>query len=117
MSDDICNICGDLKNDKYIHKLQCGHEFHYECILKTFLSSTNKLCPLCRSLENDLPIVNGLKKIYPNIHYKVGQKVEHNNIPCKHILKTGKNKGNHCNNKCKVGYMYCGKHVPKLPAS
>ena len=63
MAEALCNICGDLKNDKFMYKLNCGHDFHYECILKTFLLSTNKLCPLCRTYEDSLPIINGLKKI------------------------------------------------------
>ena len=113
MSEDLCNICGDLKKDKFMLKLECGHEFHYECILKTFLSSTSKLCPICRKYVDKLPIVNGLKKLYPDIHEPCSYK----SIPCKHILMTGKNKGKECNNKCKIGYGYCGKHVPKSQAS
>ena len=36
---DLCDICGDLKSTGFIQKLDCGHEFHYECILKSFKSS------------------------------------------------------------------------------
>ena len=111
MSEDICNICGDLKNDKYMYKLLCGHDFHYECVLKTFLSSTNKLCPLCRTYIVSLPIINGLKKVYPNIHYKGSDKIIYKSKLCNHILKTGKNKGNICGKKSKLGYFKCGKHI------
>ena len=62
-----CAICGLLLKDKYTHKLVCSHEFHYECLLKTFQlnnSSYHKKnhCPYCRHKCDYLPPVNGLKK-------------------------------------------------------
>ena len=59
---DLCDICGDLKSTGFIQKLDCGHEFHYECILKSFKSSKDYLnsCPICRQHQNRLPIINGL---------------------------------------------------------
>ena len=35
MNEEECPICGDDLNSKYIHKLDCGHEFHYECLFKS----------------------------------------------------------------------------------
>ena len=29
---DLCDICGDFKSTGFIQKLDCGHEYHYECI-------------------------------------------------------------------------------------
>ena len=54
---DLCDICGDLKSTGFIQKLDCGHEFHYECILKSFKSSKDYLnsCPICRQHQNRLP--------------------------------------------------------------
>ena len=50
MTDELCMICGDKLSDKYIQKLDCGHEYHYECILKSFQTSQehNNVCPYCR---------------------------------------------------------------------
>ena len=50
---DVCDICGDLKSSSYIQRLDCGHEFHYECILRCFKSSKSysNLCPICRQPE------------------------------------------------------------------
>ena len=49
---DLCDICGDLKSTGFIQKLDCGHEFHYECLIKSFNHSYNverdRKCPDCR---------------------------------------------------------------------
>ena len=58
-----CSICGDPLNKLFSHKLGCGHEFHYECLQKSFICMKNNNCPYCRSGNNLLPLVNGLKKI------------------------------------------------------
>ena len=36
--------------------------------------------------------------------------IQYENIKCQYVLKSGKNKDNKCNNNCKLGYNYCGKH-------
>jgi len=110
---DICDICGDLKSTGFIQKLDCGHEFHYECILKSFKSSKDYLnsCPICRQHQNRLPIINGLKKLEFGIHFGIHEDAVIKNEPCMHILKTGKNKGTICNNNCKLGYNVCGRHL------
>ena len=45
---DMCSICWCNLNDQQIHKLECGHKFHTECIIKWFRYGTNKDCPYCR---------------------------------------------------------------------
>lgn len=128
-----CAICGLSLSDGYVHKLECGHEFHYECLLKSFKSKTsnysyykknNNNCPYCRSSNNILPIINGLKKIEVGIHIKVNdfyknkglgtvynnKLINLQNVPCKAILKKGKRAGETCGKCCKLGSYYCGSH-------
>ena len=50
---DLCDICGDTKCSKFIQKLDCGHEFHYECILTTFKLDKYNTCPICRQKCED----------------------------------------------------------------
>jgi len=113
-SEKSCIICGEEKNKHFIHKLDCGHDFHYECIVKCFKSCMKDMrCPYCRSNQNNkqLPIVNGIKKYHKGIHYTENlNEIKYENIKCQYILKSGKNKDNKCNNNCKLGYNYCGKH-------
>ncbi|WVZ02115.1 hypothetical protein V8G54_022921 [Vigna mungo] len=46
---DICIICQDeYKNKEEIGILQCGHEYHAECV-KKWLHEKN-VCPLCKSI-------------------------------------------------------------------
>ena len=119
-----CGICGSELNDKYSHKLNCNHEYHYECLMKSF-QNTPKLkkevnhCPYCRDKAGYLPLVNGLKKAIPGVHFCswatsiIILKEEINNnysIKCKHSLTRGKNKGNLCSKNCFLGYEYCKAH-------
>ena len=56
------------------------------------------------------------KKLVRGIHYITEyEKVNYNykNIPCQHVLKSGKNKGGLCNKNCKIGSDCCGKHFKK----
>jgi len=120
-NEEECSICGiDLK-DKYQYKLPCNHTFHYECLLKTFVSLNkdtykyNNNCPYCRDKCGYLPIVNGLTKIKVGIHVSKKEEITYNcnHISCQAILQRGKNKGNQCNKKCLLGYEYCGLHKKK----
>lgn len=86
--DDICNICSDVL-DINITKLKCGHIFHYNCIKMSYKYSNYTECPYCRQ--------NGGKLV----------KIEE---LCYALIKTGKNKGQQCKNKIKIG-KYCGKHL------
>ena len=85
MSDRICNICGDclddLENEDEIEKLNCGHEYCYECILGWFqqlLKDTKKKggesfylkknqCPTCSKKSEYLRQRNG-EKFIVDIH-------------------------------------------------
>ena len=47
MNENKCIICGEDNNKHYLHKLDCGHEFHYNCILKCFLCNKNEHSQRC----------------------------------------------------------------------
>ena len=115
MSED-CGICGLDIDDKFPYTLDCGHKFHYECLLKTFsnISYTvngkyNMQCPYCRKKSSYLPLVNGLKKINICIH-DTSNVSEFENIKCKTIMKSGKRKNEQCGANCKLGYFQCSRH-------
>ena len=102
-----CSICGLDLDDKYTHRLKCNHVFHYECLVKTFMSQPNKFgkntgntCPYCRVKVDYMPVVNGLKKMTVGVHCQRIQDVHVlENTPCKFTLKRGKNKGNTCSSR------------------
>ena len=123
MSSEECSICGVDIGDKFCYELKCSHKFHYDCLMKTFMISSNKInhnsCPYCRQNTDLLPLVNGLKKVIPGIHcnhstkefiLKKQELKENYSEPCKHILVRGKNKGNQCNKICLLGYENCKAH-------
>jgi hypothetical protein len=62
MNEDVCPICLDKLEGKPTYKIQCGHSFHTDCIMKWFRSSSGN-CPCC--LDNP----NNNKKIYQPIFY------------------------------------------------
>ena len=111
-----CAICGVALKDKYCHKLDCNHIFHYDCLMKTFLlykNDKNKFCPYCRGNcgQQPLPMVNGLRKLHIGIHcVKINEINNYANEPCKTILKRGKRKGEECGKNCKLGYTTCVAH-------
>ena len=107
---EICSICGE-GGDEVFHTLDCNHRFHYQCLLLSFRNMKDNNCPYCRSSKNVLPVINGVKKIYPQIHnvddnYILSYQVK----KCEHILTRGKNKGNQCSKNCKLGNNYCSVH-------
>jgi hypothetical protein len=112
MNEIICGICAEPLNNKFKTKLKCNHEFHYECLQNSFKKDWLKMCPYCRSENNFLPLVNGIKKIDYNIHDKTNIN-NYKNILCDHILLTGKNKGEKCNKNCMLGEFKCGNHIKK----
>lgn len=58
MSEDICPIClVNMDNSEDKIKIECGHEFHTNCIIKWFRSSRGQ-CPCC--LDNP----------FQNVHLK-----------------------------------------------
>ena len=115
-----CAICGLPLSCKYTYKLKCSHEFHYECLLKTLQSSIvynhnvkKNQCPYCRDRCGYIPAVNGLKKLTPGIH-DILMNSDFQSVKCQHILTRGKRKGLLCDKNCKIGYMYCVNHCPKI---
>lgn len=109
----ICGICGE-KNDEVFHTTKCGHTFHYSCLYSSFKNMKNNVCPYCRSTKNVLPIIPGLKKIQPLLHYHqidyTKDYKDHKVEKCCHVLTRGKNKGEQCKKNCKLGYNYCSLH-------
>ena len=67
-----CLVCYDQLTSENTTTLVCNHKFHYECIVKSYTMDTNKKksCPYCRRTSGVLPIVNGVKTITCQIHYK-----------------------------------------------
>ncbi len=126
-----CGICGLSIDEKFSHTLKCNHTFHYECLMKSF-QNTHKYkkeynhCPYCRKNSEYLPLVNGLKKVVPNVHChnntsNIKEKKEElkNNYSnrCEFLLTRGKNKGNSCGKNCNLGYNTCKTHMGKVNIS
>lgn len=112
MEVEICSICGDDINGEYPHTLACNHTFHYQCLFLSFKNLKNLDCPYCRSKNNKLPLVNGIRNINVNIHDtdNIDTFVDHK---CQMILSRGKNKGSICGKGCSLGYDYCKIHQKK----
>ena len=123
-----CGICGLEMKDKFPYQLSCNHEFHYECLMKSFqntikIKKESNHCPYCRNKAEYLPLVNGLRKVLPGVHCN-NQIISINetknilkkdySVRCQHELKRGKNKGNNCNKNCILGYTYCKTHLKKF---
>ena len=117
-----CAICGLALNEKYPHKLDCGHSFHYDCLMKSFGTynvEKNRNCPYCRKKTNYLPLIYGLKKIIPGVHcslYEIKDKKEElkgYQIKCNHVLTRGKRKHEQCGKNCKLGFKFCSFHIDK----
>jgi len=107
-----CTICSrELISNKF--SLDCGHEYHYECIynwfkktVSTMHSSKNRECPYCRKQSNYLPLKEGysyIKHLHDPIHQPI-QKI----TPCKGVTKNGL--------QCKLKGVngYCNIHKNKL---
>lgn len=128
MSEEDCGICGLELSEKFSHKLNCGHVFHYECLMKSFNNTSynkkySNICPYCRKNSSHLPLVNGLKKVIPGVHCDISnyeietlkkQLKEKYSHKCEFTLKRGKNKGNHCGKTCVLGYGYCRSHLEQM---
>ena len=78
MCDTMCSIClleisDDYNNSK---KLDCGHKFHIDCIVKWYTSNKDiKTCPLCRTTIK-IPYIfcqytnYNYKQLYTHINYR-----------------------------------------------
>lgn len=69
--ENFCEICDcKMRSDKSV-KLECGHRFHYECILESLKCGNNRMlnmqCPYCRHHIEFLPLLDGYRPIR-NIH-------------------------------------------------
>lgn len=140
-----CAICydpidfrfnGELSENTPI-KLDCGHTFHYKCILMTFKTNLNNnkfatRCPFCRKKNSHIPL---LKNQFPirNIHaeYELIKKYLHkgdfkkiyelakkynflNENKCHAIVTTGNNRGTQCKKSKKDGTHFCFIHLKKF---
>tara|TARA_B100001094_G_C18192546_1_gene808290 strand:- start:5389 stop:5772 length:384 start_codon:yes stop_codon:yes gene_type:complete len=112
METEVCSICGDDINESYPHTLECNHKFHYKCLFLSFKSLNNLDCPYCRSKNNKLPLVNGLRTINSTIH-DISNIDTFENHKCQMVLTRGKNKGKTCSKGCLLGYDYCKIHLQK----
>ena len=117
---EVCSICGEDINNKFKFKINnCNHEFHYECLMKTYQYQHRLSCPYCREKGDLLPIVNSVKPI-KGVHYNnIKELYDENgfekniNTRCDYIYKRGNNKGGCCNKKCMIGYNQCKLHLSK----
>ena len=128
-----CPICYDDLDDNSI-TLECGHSFHYTCILEIYKSTYNKnkhtryvrYCPFCRQYGGYLPLKNNifpLKKIHQEFNelekyldindyekLKEVSKKYMNPNKCQTILKTGVNRGYQCKKSRGKNSEYCCIH-------
>jgi len=58
MVDNICVVCLEDLGDNY-KNLQCGHNFHYDCILEWFRKSKEGTCPCCLDVPENLGYLYG----------------------------------------------------------
>ena len=72
-----------------------------------------KRCPYCKTMSNNLPLINGIKNPIHGIHYNTINELnnlEISNTKCNHLLLKGKRKGEECGKNCKIGYNVCQSH-------
>lgn len=138
----MCPICFDsLENSLNIVTLDCGHKFHYDCIIDWFkqkkiknpYSNSGKsirVCPYCREKSGFLTLpektfpIKHIHKEYKHIEYVVNLddqakilevcKPYFNPKYCFCILKTGASKGQQCRKYKKKGSDYCFIHKKKM---
>uniref|UniRef100_A0A1A7YFV1 TRAF-interacting protein n=1 Tax=Iconisemion striatum TaxID=60296 RepID=A0A1A7YFV1_9TELE len=56
-----CTICSDFFDHcRDVAAIQCGHTFHYECLLQWFQTAPTKTCPQCRRQVSTRHIINKL---------------------------------------------------------
>ena len=118
-------ICALPLSEGYCISTSCDtpHKFHYECLMKSCMNdqlwkkSYRNSCPYCRSDIGYLPIVNGIKRIYPKIHYSESSEtvpdISHFQTRCQHKLEKGKRKGECCLKSSLLGFSYCKTHSQK----
>ena len=104
ITNQLCGICHDhLRNKQSFSKLKCGHHFHYDCILKTYMNIKKRQCPYCRGKGGWLSLLSDRPIKYVHKEYYTA-------YLCPAIIMNGINKGCKCNNNTKNGRKFCGKH-------
>tara|TARA_A100001015_G_scaffold299925_1_gene384638 strand:+ start:803 stop:1294 length:492 start_codon:yes stop_codon:yes gene_type:complete len=105
-----CGICGENYSKSSLYKLPCNHEFHYDCLIKTFQYSSTKYnsCPYCRAKVGYLSVPEGRTPIKyinsPTLLKSEGYK-------CKAILKSGNRCGQECGSNVFPSYNLCKRHL------
>ena len=105
-----CSICGEDDKFSIKHTLCCNHTFHYNCLFLTFKNMKTNRCPYCRKSGNYLPLLNGIKKTYINIHE---MNDDFQNIPCSSLIQRGPNKDKPCGKNCHLGFNFCKMHLKR----
>ena len=108
---ETCDICAEIHNNESIN-LKCGHKYHYQCILKTFIIREIRECPYCRRESDFLEFNSKYEGPIKNIHFTKNNLYE-NNLFCCAIIKSGFNSGKKCNNFSLININnknYCGIH-------
>jgi hypothetical protein len=140
MAESCCPICFDELKQDNVCKLDCGHTFHYECIISWFKNKKGKhpnslygksirVCPYCRNKvgyidlpENTFPI-KLIHKEFTLIEEFI-QKEQFNKLVklihsfykpkcCKVILEKGASSGQQCKKNVFEGSDYCKIHHKK----
>lgn len=65
-----CAICFEMvpsTNSSKHKRLNCGHAFHFDCILQWFLESD--ICPICRKKQNE-SVIQFKNKVEKNLRDK-----------------------------------------------
>jgi len=115
----IC--CSPLEvGNEILIKTDCGHYFHYECLMDTFKfnrhnhKSTPRECPYCRTLVGFMPLIDDYTSEY-HIHKEHILKSSFIR-KCGAILKSGMKRGQVCNCRVKKSTSdYCGRHKNYKP--
>ena len=66
-----CAICFEMvpsTNSSKHKRLNCGHDFHFNCLIQWFIESND--CPVCRKEHNHDPIIKFKNKIENNLRLK-----------------------------------------------
>lgn len=135
--EDVCPVCCETfdreKESDNIVKLNCGHEYHYNCIFQSYKSAISlnrytkkRECPYCRSKGDYLKLMPGtvpIKGIHEEYLSLAGKTVNIKYIrdkyfvpdKCQALLVSGANKFQQCSKKpCKDAteeHNMCATHL------
>jgi hypothetical protein len=121
--DNPCLICRMNLKDDFI-KLPCTHSYHSDCLFKKYGNGSQYSieCPYCRQIHNVSKYINKCVAIISTTKKKCNKNTLSSNLlckkhknykpnNCKHVLKSGKNKGNECNKAIHSDEEFCKKHL------